>query len=67
MSEVQNGKVKFFSEEKGFGFIIPDNGEEDIFVHASDCVDKITDEDKVEYETETTKRGEKAVGVRVIK
>ena len=64
---MQEGTVKFFNETKGFGFITPTNGGEDIFVHSSGLVDNIREKDKVEFETESGKKGINAVQVRVIR
>jgi CspA family cold shock protein len=57
------GKVKFFNEAKGFGFIKPASGE-DIFVHASGLIDEVRENDEVEYEVEQGKKGLNAVKVR---
>jgi len=55
---VETGTVKFFNEDKGFGFIAPDNGEKDIFVHTSDIVNgPITKDDKVEFEIGEGQKG----------
>ena len=63
---MQEGTVKFFNETKGFGFITPDQGGADIFVHSSGLVDRIRENDKVKFETEQGKRGMNAVNVQRI-
>ena len=60
------GVVKFFNESKGFGFIRPTGSTEDIFVHSSGLIDKVRENDKVEFEQERGKKGMNAVKVRTI-
>ena len=60
------GTVKFFNETKGFGFIVPSDSSEDVFVHASGLIDEIRENDQVEYEVERGKKGLNAVNVKVI-
>ncbi|MFD2287175.1 cold-shock protein [Pedobacter petrophilus] len=62
---MKNGTVKFFNTEKGFGFIKEENGSE-IFVHVSGLIDKINENDNVEYEVQEGKKGLNAVKVRVV-
>ena len=45
------GKVNFFDHSKGFGFIIDPESQEKYFVHISECIDEITEGDKVEFDT----------------
>ena len=59
------GKVKFFNETKGFGFITPEDGSADVFVHSSGLVDKIRENDSVNYDVENGKKGINAVNVKV--
>lgn len=63
---MQEGTVKFFNESKGFGFIKPSNGSEDIFVHVSGLIDEIRENDRVSYEVQNGKKGLNAVNVKVI-
>ena len=50
---MKTGTVKWFDTTKAYGFIKPDEGDKDIFVHQSDLVDgTINENDKVEFETE---------------
>jgi CspA family cold shock protein len=58
------GTVKFFNESKGFGFITPDDGSSEIFVHVSGLTDEIRENDKVEYDTEQGKKGINATNVK---
>lgn len=60
------GAVKFFLNQKGFGFIIDDETKEEIFVHVSGLVDKVKAEDKVSFELEEDKKGKKANSVKKI-
>ena len=62
---MNNGTVKFFNEEKGFGFIVPDEGGKDIFVHSNGLNDSIHEGDKVTYEVEEGQKGLNAVNVSV--
>ena len=63
---MNTGTVKFFNESKGFGFITPENGGRDIFVHANGLVDEIREGDKVTFEVEEGRKGPNAVNVRKV-
>lgn len=59
------GTVKFFDRRKNFGFITPDEGDEDLFVHASDIESgSLDEEDKVEFDSEEGEKGPRAVNVK---
>jgi CspA family cold shock protein len=60
------GTVKFFNEEKGFGFIKPVDSGKDIFVHSTGLIDNIQENDKVEYDETQGKKGINAVNVRLL-
>ena len=57
------GKVKFFNSEKGYGFITPDEGGKDVFVHKSATTEDLYEDDKVTFEIEETDRGQSAANV----
>ncbi|SEJ59281.1 cold shock protein (beta-ribbon, CspA family) [Dyadobacter sp. SG02] len=63
---MNKGTVKFFNDTKGFGFIAPEDGGADIFVHVSGLVDDIRENDSVSYEVENGRKGLNAVNVTVI-
>ena len=60
---MKEGTVKFFNESKGFGFISPDEGGKDVFVHQSNLKDHIQENDKVKFEIEMSDRGPSAIKV----
>jgi CspA family cold shock protein len=64
---LKTGTVKWFDTTKAYGFIKPDEGDKDIFVHQSDLVDgTINENDKVEFETEDGPKGIRATQVKAI-
>jgi cold shock protein len=64
------GTVKWFSDDKGFGFITPDDRSKDLFVHHTGIVGEgyrsLTEGAKVSYDAEAGDKGPKAVNVRLV-
>ena len=56
-----NGTVKFFDQTRGFGFITPDDGGKDVFVHvtalSSSGIEALNEGDKVSFDVEDDSRG----------
>jgi len=67
---VERGKVKWFNDEKGYGFIQPDDGGDDLFVHHSNIemegFRKLEEGQAVEYESAKGKKGMEAQKVRAV-
>ncbi len=61
---MKTGKVKFFNESKGFGFIVEDDSSQEIFVHHSGLVDRIQQDDAVTYDVTEGRKGPNAVNVK---
>jgi CspA family cold shock protein len=65
---MSTGKVKFFNETKGFGFIVEDDTNNEYFVHISGVVDadSLEEGQEVSFELEEGKRGMNAVNVTIL-
>jgi len=62
---MKEGIVKFFNTLKGFGFISPVQGGEDVFVHSSGLFDEIREDDRVIFDVVRGKKGLTAVNVKM--
>jgi CspA family cold shock protein len=62
------GTVKFFNTTKGFGFIAPEGGGKDVFVHATAVeaagIGSLNEGDKVTFDVQSDARGSKAVNLK---
>lgn len=62
---MKTGKVKFFNESKGFGFIKDNESDKEFFVHVSGLVDQIRENDDVTFELQEGRKGLNAVNVKL--
>ncbi|WP_207431907.1 cold-shock protein [Sabulibacter ruber] len=62
---MNQGKVKFFNTEKGFGFIKDNKSNQEYFVHVSNLIDEIRENDEVTFELQEGKKGLNAVKVQL--
>ena len=69
MSEIKTGTVKWFDNKKGYGFITPEDGDKDLFVHMSSIMMEgyktLTDNQKVSFKVGDSDRGPVATNVIV--
>lgn len=63
---MKTGKVKFYNVSKGFGFIVADDTNQDIFVHQTGLIHEIRENDRVSFELKEGKKGLNAINVEKI-
>lgn len=64
---IHQGQVKFFNDEKGYGFIIDAETKESVFVHINNVADSLRENDRVTFEVEMGPRGLNAVNVKLVR
>ncbi|WP_181306263.1 cold-shock protein [Rufibacter sp. XAAS-G3-1] len=62
---MNQGTVKFFNDDKGFGFIKDTNSNQEYFVHVSGLVDEIRENDEVVYDLQEGRKGLNATNVKL--
>lgn len=62
----KEGTVKFFNNQKGFGFISQNDNRAELFVHITGLIDEIRENDQVSYDVAEGKKGPNAINVKVI-
>jgi len=65
VKDMKEGTVKFFNNTKGFGFINLKDSDEDIFVHSTNLIDQIKENDQVTFDVEKGDKGLSAINVRL--
>ena len=63
---MKTGKVKFFNDSKGYGFIKDNDSDNEYFTHVSGLIDEIKEEDEVSFELQEGKKGLNAVNVKYV-
>jgi CspA family cold shock protein len=70
MSDTKTGTVKWFNESKGFGFITPDGGGDDLFAHFSEIQGNgfktLAEQQRVQFEVRRGPKGLQAAAIRAI-
>lgn len=62
---MNKGKVKFFNDAKGYGFIKDEDSGKEYFVHVSGLIDEIKEDDDVTYDLQEGRKGLNAVNVKL--
>tara|TARA_R100000353_G_scaffold167643_1_gene129823 strand:+ start:624 stop:890 length:267 start_codon:yes stop_codon:yes gene_type:complete len=63
---MKQGTVKFFNTAKGFGFITVNDSNEEVFVHSTNLIDEIQEDDHVQFDVERGQKGLSAVKVSLV-
>ncbi|MFO8086982.1 MAG: cold shock domain-containing protein [Bacteroidales bacterium] len=63
---MNTGKVKFFNEAKGYGFIKDQDSDKEYFVHVTGLIDKVKEDDDVSFDLQEGRKGLNAVNVKLI-
>ncbi len=63
---MKEGKVKFFNESKGFGFIKDNESNNEYFVHVTGLIDEIKEDDAVTFELKEGRKGLNAINVKLV-